>query len=637
MGINIEGTERYRKLNPVWWAVSFVFSTLALLLAVLHIFTLKPFGFMLIETSYFYTLIGLCLPQVFIIFPASKNISRNKIPWYDYILFFLCFGISVYFASVGFKIIEKGWELIAPPFPTLLSVGLWFIVLEGVRRTSGLILTVVCGLFSLFPLFAEYLPGFLWGPKFSFLVTARYHAMSTVSMLGIPMQVVGNLLVGFILFGLALQATGGGQFFLDFAMASMGKRRGGAAKVSVISSALFGTMSGSVISNVLVDGPFTIPAMKKTGYPAHYAAAIEAVSSTGGALMPPIMGTSAFVMASFLNIPYATVAICAAIPAILYYLGLFFQIDCYAGKVGLKGLPKTDIPSFRLTIKRGWLYVIALVVLVILVFYVRTEAEAPFYTMVILFLCAMLKKETRLSGREFLDFVVHCGRLLAEVTAILVGIGLVIGSMSMTGVAFAFSYEFISLTEGNVYLLLLLCAFTSSILGMGMTAVACYIFLAITIAPALISLGLEPLAVHIFVLYWGLISFITPPVALAAIAAAPIAGANPMATGYAAMRLGSVMYFVPFFFVLNPALILIGSLENIIISFITAVVGVYFISSGMEGYMAVIGRLSPPVRLLIGLGGMMLFIPWRISELVGVIIIILTIIYQRLEKKSKTS
>ncbi|MBI5967847.1 MAG: TRAP transporter large permease subunit, partial [Deltaproteobacteria bacterium] len=315
--------ERFRILHPVWKVILIVFSVLALVLAVLQIFLWKPFGFMLIDTAYFYCLIAFYVSLVFIIFPAHQSHLRDKIPWYDFFLFFLCLGISTYYASIALDIIQKGWEFRAPLLPTTLGICLWFLVLEAVRRGTGLVLAVVCGFFSFYPLFAGYMPGFMEGVEFSFLDTARYHAMSNVSMLGIPMQVVGSILVGFMLFGVALQATGGGKFFLDFAFALMGGARGGPAKVSVISSALFGTMSGSVISNVLVDGPFTIPAMKKAGYPPHYAAAIEAVTSTGGALMPPVMGASAFVMASFLSVPYATVILSAAVPAILYYAGLF--------------------------------------------------------------------------------------------------------------------------------------------------------------------------------------------------------------------------------------------------------------------------------------------------------------------------
>jgi TRAP transporter 4TM/12TM fusion protein len=368
-----------------------------------------------------------------------------------------------------------------------------------------------------------------------------------------------------------------------------------------------------------VDGPFTIPAMKKAGYPPHYAAAIEAVTSTGGALMPPVMGASAFVMASFLGVPYAEVILCAAVPAILYFAGLFFQVDAYARRAGLQGVPKNELPSLKKTLREGWFYCFALIAMVVLIFYLQIEAQAPFYSMLILFLCAQFRKETRISGRDFLVFLAECGKLMAQITTVLAGIGLVIGSLSMTGVAHAFSRELVLLVGGNIFLLLLAGALTSFILGMGMTATACYIFLAITLAPALVKVGLNQTAVHLFVLYWGLVSFITPPVALGAIAAAPIAGASPMKTGFAAMRLGASIYFVPFFFVLNPELILIGSTLNIILSVTTAVIGIYLISGALEGYLFLLERLDKPLRVLMFIAGILLAAPYRVSELAAVV------------------
>jgi len=441
------------------------------------------------------------------------------------------------------------------------------------------------------------------------------------------------LLVGFVLFGAALQATGGGKFFLDFAFALMGGAQGGPAKVSVISSGLFGTMSGSVISNVLVDGPFTIPAMKKAGYPPHYAAAIEAVTSTGGALMPPVMGASAFVMASFLGVSYATVVISAIVPALLYYGGLFFQVDAYARRAGLKGMSKEELPSLWITLKNGWFYCFALLALVVLIFFLKTEAQAPFYAMLILFLCAMFRLETRMSLKGILEFLAECGKIMAQLTAILAGIGLVIGSLSMTGVAHSFSRELVAFAGGSIPTLLLIGALTSFILGMGMTATACYIFLAITLAPALTTLGLNPVAVHLFVLYWGLVSFITPPVALGAITAAPIAGAGAMETGYAAMRLGSSIYFVPFFFILNPALILIGSPADIVLSVITGFIGIYLISGSLEGYIFGLGKIPGTWRILISISGLLLAAPQRISEIIGLAILAPLATYGYWQKK----
>jgi TRAP transporter 4TM/12TM fusion protein len=610
-------SERHRQLKGLWGVFLLVFSALGILLAILQIFLLKPFGFMLMETAYFYCLIAFYGSLVFLIFPAGKASPREKVPLYDYVLFFLCLLVSLYFANVALKVVERGWEFVAPPLPTAFSLVLWLLMLEAVRRVAGGVLMGTCLFFSFYPLFAHLMPGFLEGRDFSLLATARYHAMSVESILGIPMKVVGSLLIGFMIFGVVLQSTGGGRFFINFALALWGHSRGGPAKVAVISSALFGTMSGSVISNVVSTGSMTIPTMKRTGYPAYYAGAVEACASTGGALMPPVMGTAAFIMASFLATPYWKICLAALVPSILYYLGLFLQADGYAARVGLKGLERKELPSISSTLKDGWFYLFALVVLVYLLLYLKVEAWAPFYASGLLILLAMIKPETRLSWKSLIQLIVGTGKFLSELVAILGAIGLVIGALSVTGVAHSFSRELVSFAGGNVLLLLLIGALTSFILGMGMTAAACYIFLAIVLAPALTASGLNPLAVHLFVMYWGLVSFITPPVALGAITAASIAQADPIRTGFQAMRLGAVIYFVPFFFVFNPALILQAPLSEIIFPLLTATAGVFLISGALEGYLQGLGSLHFFSRGWFLAAGILLAVPeWR-TDLIG--------------------
>ncbi len=586
-------------------------------MAILQIFLLKPFGFMLTETAYHYSLIAFFGSLVFLIFPARRNSSKAKIPFYDYCLFLLGLSTALYFSSIALKVVERGWEFAAPPLPTALSLILWFLILEAVRRVAGNVLLGTCSFFSLYPTFAHLMPGFLEGRDFSLWATACYHAMSVESILGIPMKVVGSLLIGFMIFGVTLQFTGGGKFFINFALALWGKSRGGPAKVSVIASAFFGTLSGSVISNVVSTGSMTIPTMKRTGYPSYYAGAIEACASTGGALMPPVMGTAAFIMASFLSMPYWKICLAALIPSLLYYLGLFLQADAYAARVGLKGLDKKEIPPLFLTLKEGWFYIFTLFLLVYLLLYLKVEAWAPFYASVILILLAMFREETRLTWTKILLLLEGIGTFLAELVAILGAIGLVIGALSMTGVAHSFSRELVGFAGGNIFLILIIGALTSFILGMGMTAAACYIFLAIVLAPALIASGLNPLAVHLFIMYWGLVSFITPPVALGAITAASIAQADPLKTGFQAMRLGAIIYFIPFFFVLNPALILQAQWREVIFPLLTATGGVFLISGALEGYGLVLGRLKFFQRVWVLIAGLMLAAPeWR-TDLFG--------------------
>lgn len=619
--------ERYRKLNTTWWVVLIVFSIVAVTLVILNCFLIKPFGFMLIETAYLCSLIAFYGSMAFIVFPPSKTAPRDKIPWYDYLLFSLCLGISLYFATQALNVIERGWEFVAPPLPTLLAVIFWFLMIEAVRRASGLVLATVCLVFSFYPLFAGYMPGFMEGTQFSLLETGRYHAMSRVSILGIPMSVVGKLLVGYMIFGVVLQHTGGGKFFLDLSSALLGGSRGGPAKVAVLASALFGSMSGSAISNVVTTGSITIPTMKRIGYKPEYAGAIESCASTGGVLMPPIMGAAAFLMASLLCVPYLTIIVCAIVPSLLYYLGLLLQVDGYAGRVGLRGLPKSELPSLWLTLKQGWFYLFALVALIFFIVQLRVESEAPFYAIAILIGCSMIRKETRLTRKGFLDMLAATGRFMAEITAILAAIGLIIGAMSITGLGHSFSRELVAFAGGNLALLLIMGAATSAILGMGMTITACYVFLAIVLAPALIAIGLHPIAVHLFVMYWGMVSYITPPVALAAITASTISGGSALRTGLVAMRLGAVLYVIPFFFVLNPALILQAPIAQIAVAVPTALAGVALLASGLEGYLLGIGRLGVALRVLTVGGGLLLLTPERITDIAGIAILALLIIY----------
>jgi TRAP transporter 4TM/12TM fusion protein len=612
-------SERHRQLKGLWWGILLAFSSAGIILAVLQIFLLKPFGFMLLETAYFYCLIAFYGSLVFLLFPARKASPREKVPRYDAFLFFLCLAVSLYFSGIALKVVERGWEFVAPPLPTALGLILWFLMLEAVRRVAGLVLMGTCLFFSFYPLFAHVMPGFLEGRDFSLLETARYHAMSVESILGIPMKVVGSLLIGFMIFGVVLQSTGGGSFFINFALALWGHSRGGPAKVAVISSALFGTMSGSVISNVVSTGSMTIPTMKRTGYPGYYAGAVEACASTGGALMPPVMGTAAFIMASFLATPYWNICLAALVPSFLYYFGLFLQADGYAARVGLKGLDRKDLPGLSSTLKDGWFYLLALFVLVYLLLYMKVEAWAPFYASALLLILAMIKPESRLSWGGFVQLLTGTGKFLAELVAILGAIGLVIGALSVTGVAHSFSRELVGFAGGNVVLLLLIGALTSFILGMGMTAAACYIFLAIVLAPALTASGLNPLAVHLFVMYWGLVSFITPPVALGAITAASIAQADSFKTGIQAMRLGAVIYFIPFFFVFNPALILQAPWQETIFPLLTATGGVFLISGSLEGYLQGLGKLRLFPRIGFLVAGLLLAAPELRTDLIGIV------------------
>ena len=608
--------ERYRKLDKGWKVFFAVLSIFGVLFSINEIFRL---GVVLYhENLYYYGMVATFLSGSFLIFPATKNASRERIPWYDILLFLLTIVCCLYLMVNAYRISMEGWSLIGPPAATVVSLVMWVLVLEALRRGGGLTLFIFTGVISIYPLFAEHMPGFLEGTGWSLAGAARFHVLTRESIIGIPTRTFCELVIGFMIFSSTLQATGGGTFFTKFASALLGSVRGGPAKVSVVASGLFGMISGSAVANVAVDGWITIPTMKKTGYSAEYAAAVEACASTGGAIMPPVMGAVAFVMASFLQVSYGAVALAAAIPACLYYWGLFVQIDAHAAKKGFHGLPKSEIPSLRETLKEGWIYFGALVGLIYLLFSLKQEAQAPYVASVLLLLGAMFRKETRPNLKTLYGLFIDAGKVLVEMIAILAGIGLIMGGLSMTGVAISFSSELVNLFGKNPLVMLIMGMIVSYILGMGMTITACYIILAVVLVPALTPAGFDIMAVHLFVLYCGLFSFITPPVALAAYVAAVIGGANFWKTGFRAMRLCFVLYIIPYFFVYNPALILHGkSIWAMIEAAVTAFLGVFVIGSSFEGYMAGLGRLNILHGILFFCAGMLLFIPEPVTDIVG--------------------
>ncbi len=618
---------RHRQLSKFWWMWLLVASIGSVLVSIYVIFGLgnRLGTYVPLETEYFYLMLGMLLPLVFLLFPfkgiVPGAIQTGAVPWYDLTLVAITIGLSVYFVTHGNGILQDGWEYLPPEEAKWMAFAMWAIVLEATRRTGGTAIFVICVIFSVYPIFAADAPGILNGQATSWTIAGAFYIYGTEGVLGIPMRAFANLVVGFLVFGVALQYTGGGAFFLNLAFSLLGKFRGGPAKVAIFASGLMGSMSGSVITNVLTTGVMSIPAMKRVGFRATYAGGVEACASTGGVLMPPVMGATAFVMATFLEVSYAEIVVAAIFPSLLYYFGLFMQIDAYSARYGLKGLPVIELPKLRNVIKEGWYFVFVLVMLVVMLLYMQREAQAPYYATATLLLINQVSKRHRWKLAQLMEFLMGVGRLFTELAGLLAGVGLIIGALMLSGKIGSLAYDLVALAGNNVFLLLLMGAATSFILGIGMTVTAAYLFLAVTVGPALIHSGLDKIAVHLFLLYWGMISFITPPVAIGAFAAATIAQSNPMKTGLEAMRLGSIIYFVPFFFVLNPALIGRGEPLEVLITFTSAVIGVVLVAAALQGYLVGVGRLTVfgPLgwvcRLLLLASGVIMMLPG--GELVG--------------------
>lgn len=591
---------RYRKLSPAWSTVVVALGALSILLALNQILNA---GFLVGETmldsTYLYVLAALLIGVVFLLIPATAHSSKTRVPWYDTACFVLTMAVFFYFSFNTNRIISEAWEFMAPTQAILVAGLGWLLLLEATRRAGGTAVFFVVLFISIYPVIADKMPGPIAGLSQTLETTAGYHFTSSESVMGIPMRAFGELVIGFVMFGAVLQFTGAAQFFNNIAFALFGRVRGGPAKVAIFASGLMGSVSGSVVSNVLTTGVVTIPAMKRTGFSPAYAGGVEACASTGGVLMPPIMGATAFVMASFLGLPYGQIALAAIVPSLLFYLGLFIQIDGYAARMGLKGLPQAELPSVAQTFREGWQYILVFVLLIWMLLVLQQESLAPFYATALLLVINQFSPKYRLTWKKLFVLIQSVTSSLAELAALLAGVGLIIGSMSVTGLAGTLANDLVFLAGNNVYVLLVMGALTSFIFGMGMTITACYIFLAIVLAPPLVAAGFDPLAVHLFMMYWGMVSFITPPVALAAFVAAGLAGAPPVKVGVQSMRLGSTMYFVPFFFVLNPALILRGDWSEIFVVVGTAILGIWLIASALEGYLVFFGRLGEGVTALV--------------------------------------
>ncbi|MCC6720236.1 MAG: TRAP transporter fused permease subunit [Acetobacteraceae bacterium] len=611
---------RSRQLSLPWRVVLIVWTVLSMALCFNQQFTLRFFiDLTLLDTEYYWALVGILLPLAFIIYPAKRGLHADRVPFYDVALFLLTTGITVALVATARRSALEGWEysahMVAPGWVVAAAVMMWLLALEALRRAGGFVLFAIMAVFSAFPLFSGMMPPPLTSPSVELLETASYHIFSRESVLGIPMRAFAELVIGFLVFGTALQYTGAGAFFINFAFALCGHLRGGAAKVAIFSSGLLGSMSGSVISNVLTTGTMTIPAMKRTGFRPATAGAIEACASTGAVLAPPVMGATAFIMAEFLNIPYATVALAAAVPALLFYFALFMQIDCIAGREAMKGLPREELPKLGDVFREGWYFIFVIILLVVLLLVMKRENWAPWMATALLLVLNQTFSKHRWGWADLVKFLEGNGRVFVELIAVLGGIGLLVGAFSLTGLTGTLTNGLLYMAGNDPLLLLLMGALTSFFLGMGMTITACYIFLAVLLAPSLIKVGLDPIAVHLFIMYWGMVSFITPPVALAAFAASSVAKASPMQTGLQAMKIGAIIYFVPFFFVMNPSLVLQGEMLDFIGHFATALIGVSVVCGGLQGYLAGVGDLRRsgllewPLRAALVVGGLMFAAP----------------------------
>jgi len=571
------------------------------------------------KEQYLGLFLALALGSIFIGTKVRAREPGNRVPWYDWLLAAAGFLVGGY-VTIMYPTIAYRLGILSPDRWILGGLAI-LLVLEATRRLAGWSLVLLALVFMLYAKFAYLLPGLFYARGSSWGRIASYLYLDASGLFGFPLSVTASMVVAFIFFGQALYAVGGDKFLTDIALCAMGRYRGGPAKVSVVSSSLFGTISGSAVANVVIDGPITIPMMRRTGYPAHMAAAIEAVASTGGQVMPPVMGVAAFLIAEFLAIPYGEVALAAAIPACLYYIALFTQVDLEAAKRGLSGLPVDQLPKLRRVMRRGWVFLVPLLVLIYTLMIDNWGAgKAGMAAVISTFLVGLLQKETRPTFAGFLSSIEETGRTMLDLVAITSLAGFVIGALQLSGLTFKLSLMLVTVAGGNALLLLALTAIVCIILGMGMPTTIVYVMLAVLVGPALTQLGIMPLAAHLFIFYFGMMSMITPPVCMATYAAAAIARSDFWSTGWIGMRLGIVAYVVPFVFAFHPALLFKGTIDEIIMAALTALVGVIFLGIGVSGYL--FRPLGWVKCTLLSLAGLLLIpspsgLYWLVANVIG--------------------
>ena len=540
-------------------------------------------------------------------------------------------------ASLGH--IFLNYEYVVTRYSYVQSLTLWdfvmgvilsLILLEASRRVIGWALPITAACFLLYAIFGKYLPGLVRHTGFPLETVIDQLYLTTEGIFGIPLGVSATYVILFVIFGAFLEESGTGQFFMDFSNSLVGGAKGGPGKISCVSSALFGTISGSAVANVMVDGWLTIPLMKRTGFKKDFAAAVEATASTGGQIMPPVMGAAAFVMAEYTGIPYIQICIHAAIPALLYYFALFMAIHFEASRTGLLGVPKEERPRFQSVIlARGHLF-FPLIVIVYFMIAGYTPMYACIYATVSVVLIALLRAQTRMGVMKILKALEFGAKNMLPVAAACACAGIIIGVINLTGLGLKFTSLILVIAGNSLIPALIFTMFAGIVLGMGLPTTAAYIVQAALLIPALIRLGVPLIAAHLFVFYFAIISAITPPVAMAVYAAAGIGGSNLWRTGLEAVRIGATGFIIPFMFVYGPSLLMIGSIGTIITTIISSSIGVVALSAGLMGWF--LKEATYLERAMLVAGALLLIKPGLYTDAIGLVLLTIVIVIQKLRK-----
>lgn len=549
-------------------------------------------------------------------------------------------GIMALFALGGcayITILDENLQLragIVYASDILFAILLIIAIFEACRRKMGNPLVIITLVFVAYAFLGKYIPGFLNQPGMTLKKFTSLVYLTTDGIFGSPLYASASYVVLFVLLGAIMSVSGIGDYMTNLATSLFGHMRGGPAKVAVVPSGFFGSISGSPTANVIGTGTFTIPMMKKNGFEPEFAAAVEATASTGGAIMPPIMGSTAFIMAEMLGIPYTAVAKAALIPAILYFLAVLFGVDIYAAKHGLKGIPRSQLPKVRSMLKQIYMLAPLIFLIFCMAVFNMTIVRSGLLTIIVTLVLVEINPKTRMTKEQWLQIPVQTVKSAVSVGIACAMAGIISGVIMGSGLGYRISSILTSVAGTSMLLLLVLTMVVSLIMGMGVPTTAAYLVLASLVAPTMIQLGIPPLAAHMFIFYFGCISSITPPVALAAYAGAGLAGCDPNKTGYKAFRLAFCSFLMPYLFVYNPVLLMEGGVLDILWSLVTALIGAYLLASGFEGFFFR-WSLKWFERPLMILGAVMLIVPGMVTDLVGIAIIVVEFVTEFMFKRSE--
>lgn len=615
---------QYRTFDGRW--PKRVVSVIAIALAVYHLYT-AAFPIVSAHPQRAIHLAGM-LSLGFLLYPATKGGDRRSLPWYDWVLAGLSLAVNFYIVFDYGGIVQRGTSAYSN-LDLAVAITTVVLVLEAARRVMGLGLPILILCFIAYGYFGRVIPIALFAHRgYSLADISAYMYMGLEGIYGTALGVSATYIILFIIFGAFMAKSGLGQFFNDLAVAIAGRSKGGPAKVAVISSAFMGSINGSALANVVSTGAFTIPLMKRVGYKKDFAGAVEASASVGGQILPPIMGAAAFIMAQTLGVDYSVIVIAAFPAAILYFLGVLAQVHLRASRQGLTGMPKADVPEVKKVLaERGHLLVPIIVLIVLLIFVNVSITFAAFWSIVATVVMSMARRNTRMSLRDIFAALENGARQSIPVALACAAVGIIVGIAALTGFGLKFASAIVSVGGSSLFLALIFTMITAMLLGIGMPSIPAYLIAVTVAAPALLKLGVEPLTAHMFVFYFGIFANLTPPVALAAFAAAGISGGSPMRTGFQALRLALAGFIVPYLFVYSSTLLMKRSdLAATLPTFGLGIVIVLMIAVALEGYM--IRPMSWLWRIVIGAGALLAIMPGSATDVIGLGVAAVALLWQ---------